>query len=77
MMLSEDPPDIATNRIIYINDTIKNATQKYLHNSITTGKYNVFTFIPKFLFEQFSKYANLFFLFIAIIQVIMFDLANR
>ena len=53
-----------------MNDGIKNATKKYLHNGITTGKYNVITFIPKFLFEQFSKYANLFFLFIAVIQQI-------
>jgi phospholipid-transporting ATPase len=76
MMLSEEAPEVAANRIIYINDTVKNAQVKYLHNGIgclnlgiTTGKYNLFTFVPKFLFEQFSKYANLFFLFIAIIQV--------
>ena len=63
-------------RIIYINDSIKNQTQKFLHNGITTGKYNYFTFVPKFLFEQFRKYANMFFLFIAIIQVFFVKLAN-
>ncbi|RKO94387.1 hypothetical protein BDK51DRAFT_18519 [Blyttiomyces helicus] len=64
-----DEPE-ATNRIIYINDKLKNLPSKFRHNSISTGKYNTFTFLPKFLFEQFSKYANLFFLFTAIIQQI-------
>ena len=41
-----------------------------LFRSVSTSKYNVFTFLPKFLFEQFSKYANLFFLFTAILQQI-------
>ncbi|KAJ3293771.1 hypothetical protein HK104_004206 [Borealophlyctis nickersoniae] len=63
---SDAPPD----RIIFLNDPIKNATNKYLHNGITTAKYNAATFVPKFLWEQFSKYANLFFLFTAIIQQI-------
>ncbi|KAK5671092.1 hypothetical protein BDV3_004761 [Batrachochytrium dendrobatidis] len=73
MLLGDDTNDgaaIQTNRIIHINDPIKNQTQKFLTNSITTGKYNTITFIPKFLFEQFSKYANMFFLFVAIIQQI-------
>ena len=58
-----------TNRVIHLNDPIKNATAKYLHNSIATAKYNFATFLPRFLFEQFRRYANLFFLFTAIIQV--------
>ncbi|EDV24838.1 uncharacterized protein TRIADDRAFT_25047, partial [Trichoplax adhaerens] len=36
----------------------------------STAKYNLITFFPKFLFEQFSRYANLFFLFITLIQQI-------
>ncbi|ORX88782.1 phospholipid-translocating P-type ATPase [Basidiobolus meristosporus CBS 931.73] len=43
---------------------------KYLHNRISTAKYNFITFLPKFLFEQFSKYSNVFFLFTACIQQI-------
>ncbi|KAJ3022211.1 hypothetical protein HKX48_006733 [Thoreauomyces humboldtii] len=62
--------DYQAARHIYLNDTLRNATQKYLHNSISTSKYNAITFLPRFLFEQFSKYANLFFLFTAIIQQI-------
>ncbi|KAF9183871.1 hypothetical protein BGZ51_003705 [Haplosporangium sp. Z 767] len=57
-------------RIIYLNNAERNSQAKYLHNRISTSKYNYFTFLPKFLFEQFSKYANIFFLFTACIQQI-------
>ncbi|KAF9366256.1 hypothetical protein BGX34_004707 [Mortierella sp. NVP85] len=57
-------------RIIYLNNPERNSQSKYLHNRISTSKYNYFTFLPKFLFEQFSKYANIFFLFTACIQQI-------
>lgn len=62
--------ETATDRDIYLNSPLKNEEQNYLHNRITTAKYNVFTFFFRFLFEQFSKYANLFFLFIGTIQQI-------
>lgn len=45
-------------------------THHFMDNSIATAKYNLLTFIPKFLFEQFRKYANIFFLFIALMQQI-------
>lgn len=35
----------------------------------STAKYSFLTFLPKFLFEQFRKYANIFFLFISLLQV--------
>ncbi|KAG0239791.1 hypothetical protein B0O80DRAFT_455041 [Mortierella sp. GBAus27b] len=57
-------------RIIYLNNPERNNQFRYLHNRISTSKYNYFTFLPKFLFEQFSKYANIFFLFTACIQQI-------
>jgi hypothetical protein len=56
-------------RTIYINNQELNAQQKYMSNSVSTAKYNVATFLPKFLFEEFSKSANVFFLFISGIQV--------
>lgn len=62
--------DPTNERVVYINDPSKNLPQKFLHNRITTGKYQIYSFIFKFLFEQFSKYANLFFLFTACIQQI-------
>ncbi|ODH27301.1 hypothetical protein ACO22_04228 [Paracoccidioides brasiliensis] len=57
-------------RIIMFNNSPANAANKYVDNHVSTAKYNVFTFLPKFLFEQFSKYANLFFLFTAVLQQI-------
>jgi len=57
-------------RIIQLNNPPANAEHKYVDNHISTAKYNIATFIPKFLLEQFSKYANLFFLFTAVLQQI-------
>ena len=54
-------------RTIFINRT---QVEKFKNNSISTGKYTVLTFIPKFLFEQFRKYANIFFLTIGLLQQI-------
>ena len=55
-------------RVIHLNDPPLNQSSKFISNHVSTAKYNFATFIPKFLLEQFSKYANLFFLFTAIIQ---------
>ncbi|CDF90584.1 ZYBA0S07-04434g1_1 [Zygosaccharomyces bailii CLIB 213] len=55
-------------RLIHLNDSIANGALGYGDNHISTTKYNAATFLPKFLFQEFSKYANLFFLFTSIIQ---------
>lgn len=39
-------------------------------NKIKTTKYTLFNFIPKNLFEQFHRFANLYFLFIIILNFI-------
>ncbi|KAG2230430.1 hypothetical protein INT48_009176 [Thamnidium elegans] len=57
-------------RIIHINNDHLNREQKFLHNTVVTGKYSVFSFIFKFLYEEFSKSANIFFLFVSCIQQI-------
>lgn len=57
-------------RIIHLNNSPANAANSYCDNHVSTTKYNIATFLPKFLFEQFSRYANLFFLFTAILQQI-------
>lgn len=54
-------------RIVYINTP---QPVKYCSNKISTAKYNIASFLPKFLFEQFGRYANIFFLFIALLQQI-------
>ncbi|KAH8300651.1 hypothetical protein KR018_001323 [Drosophila ironensis] len=43
---------------------------KYCNNRITTAKYNIISFLPSFLFEQFRRYSNCFFLLIAMLQQI-------
>ncbi|KAI8958957.1 phospholipid-translocating P-type ATPase [Daldinia sp. FL1419] len=57
-------------RIIHLNNPPANAANKYVDNHVSTAKYNVATFLPKFLIEQFSKFANIFFLFTAALQQI-------
>lgn len=37
----------------------------YRSNYVSTTKYNIFTFVPKSLFEQFRRVANIYFLFAA------------
>ncbi|KAF7298099.1 P-type phospholipid transporter [Mycena chlorophos] len=55
-------------RVIALNNSGANA--EFCSNFVSTSKYNIATFVPKFLGEQFSRYANLFFLFTACIQQI-------
>jgi magnesium-transporting ATPase (P-type) len=44
--------------------------RRFIRNKIRTTKYTWFTFVPKNLFEQFSKMANVYFLFIMVLQII-------
>ena len=67
---SKADPSTLGPRIIFLNNRPANAANKYVDNHISTAKYNVATFLPKFLFEQFSKFANVFFLFISGLQQI-------
>ncbi|KAG9018263.1 hypothetical protein FRB90_011717 [Tulasnella sp. 427] len=61
---------LAPERKIWLNDRASNEAEGYCSNYVSTTKYNLVTFVPKFLLEQFSKYANVFFLFTAFIQQI-------
>ena len=55
----------------YINDPQKNVEElMFKDNKISTTKYNAFTFIPKALLYQFIRLANVYFVFIAVIQSI-------
>ena len=67
---SKPDPSTLGPRMIYLNNAPANSSNRYVDNHVSTTKYNVITFLPKFLFEQFSKYANLFFLFTAALQQI-------
>ncbi|XP_012547215.1 probable phospholipid-transporting ATPase IA isoform X1 [Bombyx mori] len=55
------------NRVIFVN---RPQPQKFVSNRISTAKYSVPSFVPLFLFEQFRRYSNCFFLLIALLQQI-------
>ncbi|TVU31027.1 hypothetical protein EJB05_22691 [Eragrostis curvula] len=61
-------PQAPTVRTVYCNDRDANAPVGYKGNSVSTTKYNVLTFLPKGLFEQFRRVANLYFLMISILS---------
>ncbi len=42
----------------------------FVSNKVSTAKYSPATFLPKFLFEQFRRYANVFFLAVGLLQQI-------
>ncbi|KAI9671482.1 MAG: hypothetical protein M1831_004391 [Alyxoria varia] len=44
--------------------------RQYLANTIRSSRYNVWNFLPKQLFAQFSKLANFYFLTVSILQLI-------
>ena len=55
----------------YINNPLKNSKElKFKSNEIDTRKYNIFTFLPKALFFQFVRPANIYFLICAVLQCI-------
>ncbi|RXN34669.1 phospholipid-transporting ATPase IB-like isoform X9 [Labeo rohita] len=61
-----DPID-ATARTVLLNHT---QTTKFCDNHVSTAKYGILTFLPRFLYEQIRRAANAFFLFIALMQQI-------
>lgn len=71
-------PEASTERrTIYVNmliptddlDDYGQPTRYYISNKINTAKYTWYTFLPKNLFEQFRGIANLYFLFLVILQM--------
>ncbi|CAL8085666.1 unnamed protein product [Orchesella dallaii] len=55
-------------RVIHLNSSTQ--PEAFLGNAINTGKYSVWSFIPSFLFEQFHRYSNIFFLGMVLLQQI-------
>jgi phospholipid-transporting ATPase len=58
-------------RVIKTNDPEANKVKanKFSNNSVSTARYNLITFIPKNLIEQFCRLANIYFLIISILQL--------
>ena len=44
--------------------------RRFKNNKVCTSKYNCLTFLPLNLFEQFTKMANMYFLFMALLQLV-------
>ncbi|KAJ1924627.1 hypothetical protein IWQ60_005074 [Tieghemiomyces parasiticus] len=71
-------PEGATDRTVYVNlplpreacDEHGQPRQVFTSNQIRTSKYTLATFIPKNLYEQFHRAANIYFLATAILQLI-------
>ncbi|CAG8666249.1 55_t:CDS:1 [Cetraspora pellucida] len=69
-------PTISKRRI-YVNlplpatelDQYGEPKECYVTNKIRTSKYTLLTFLPKNLFEQFRRVANMYFLFLVILQL--------
>ncbi|KAK5605218.1 Phospholipid-transporting ATPase ID [Crenichthys baileyi] len=57
-------------RYVRANDRPFNLSHNYANNAIRTSKYNIFTFLPLNLFEQFRRLANAYFLFLLLLQLI-------
>ncbi|XP_047545926.1 probable phospholipid-transporting ATPase IA isoform X4 [Vanessa atalanta] len=65
--ITDGAADEQQNRVIFVN---RPQPQKFVNNRISTAKYSVPSFVPLFLFEQFRRYSNCFFLLIALLQQI-------
>lgn len=54
-------------RTVHINDRPQNSS--YVSNRISNTKYTILTFLPKNLLEQFGRFMNIYFLFVACLQL--------
>ncbi|EPS65246.1 hypothetical protein M569_09532, partial [Genlisea aurea] len=66
--LGKVQPQAPGHRTVFCNDRDANALARFKGNSVSTTKYDVLTFLPKGLFEQFRRVANLYFLMISILS---------
>ncbi|KAF6036324.1 ATP10A [Bugula neritina] len=71
------PAERSRLRVVYNNATLDTGSDRaappqvsYKTNKIKTTKYTLLTFLPKNLFEQFHRFANMYFLFVALLNFI-------
>jgi len=61
-------------RIVYFNDSVRTfsspESDQFKSNEVQTSKYTWYNFLPKFLVEAFSKFANAYFLVVSALQMI-------
>ena len=65
---------VRNNREFFVGDKkheqLLNQNKNFCSNKISTTKYTFYSFVPKFLLEQFRKAANCFFLLVSLLQII-------
>ncbi|GMM33367.1 aminophospholipid-translocating P4-type ATPase [Saccharomycopsis crataegensis] len=79
-IFSDDNPDFhdqfSPGDISYYYDGSQNllvderSSQPYVNNQVVSSRYNILNFLPKQLYAQFSKLANVYFMTIAIMQLV-------
>ncbi|KAI5966540.1 NEO1 [Candida pseudojiufengensis] len=62
--------NLSNERYISAKTTFQRANNIYPSNSISNAKYNPITFIPLILYEQFKFFFNLYFLIVALSQIV-------
>jgi len=53
---------------VHVNDALETAKNHYKSNYVSTTKYSLITFVPKSLYEQFRRVANLYFTIVAVLS---------
>ena len=68
----EDSMDPLPRRVFEINTVfdVQNTERRFMSNKVSTTKYTCVTFVPKNLFEQFSKMANFYFTILSLMQLV-------
>ncbi|KAK3281982.1 hypothetical protein CYMTET_10262 [Cymbomonas tetramitiformis] len=62
-----------TSRTIHCNNPSKNEEKKFVSNYVATSKYTLLSFLPKSMFEQYRRSANLYFTLVAVLSVFPFS----
>ena len=74
--LTDTPPTlryVVPNHLVGNSDNtdcfeVEDPNRHYMDNHIKTTKYTVWSFLPKNLFEQFHRFANMYFVFIVLLN---------
>jgi len=67
---NESENKINIRKFIFGSSCKENERNRFASNKIDTAKYSLVSFLPKNLFEQFNKAANIYFLLLAFLQII-------
>jgi hypothetical protein len=71
-----DYDNFSQQKLYFGMDENKNRLKNFNSNGISTTKYSLLTFIPKSIFMQFKRTANIYFLIISILTFMSFSPKN-